>query len=89
MFSEQFDVERQIGGYLRGAVGREQLWSALRRYQEFHQPRRVEHRGWHIDDSWDMDDLGGVLGRVLIEVAGEAMKHAVRRGMRRRGPFDR
>ncbi|MGI9430391.1 MAG: hypothetical protein ACR2NM_17145 [Bythopirellula sp.] len=89
MFSEDFHVERQIGGFLHGDLGREQLWSELRRYQDFYQPRRNEHRGWHIDDSWDVDDLGGVLGRVLIEVAGEAMKHAVRRGMRRRGPFRR
>jgi hypothetical protein len=89
LFSEKFDVERQVGGFMRGAIGREQLWSELRRYQDFYQPRRNEHRGWDIDDSWDIDDLGGVLGRVLLEVAGEAMKHAVRRGMRRRGPFQR
>lgn len=86
VFDVEFDVERQLSGYLRGDVGREELWSTLRHYQQFHRPRH-DQRGWHIDDSWDMDDLGGVLGRVLIEVAGEAMKHAVRRGMQRRGPY--
>ena len=86
MFSDEFDVERHVGGFLRGEVGREQLWSAMRRHQ-FFQRARYEQRGWGIDDSWDTDDLGGVLGRVLIEVAGEAMKHAVRRGMQRRGPY--
>ncbi|MEM8945727.1 MAG: hypothetical protein AAGD11_11130 [Planctomycetota bacterium] len=86
VFDDDFDVERQLSGYLRGEIGREELWSAMRRYQYFHQPR-YQQRGWDIDDSWEMDDLGGVLGRVLIEVAGEAMKHAVRRGMQRRGPY--
>ncbi len=86
LFSDEFDVERHLGGYLRGDVGREELWSAMRRHQYF-QRARYEERGWGVDDSWDTDDLGGVLGRVLIEVAGEAMKHAVRRGMQRRGPY--
>jgi len=83
-FTEDFDVERHLGDYLRGKLGREQLWSTLRRYQQFRQTR-YQQRGWDSDDSWDGGDLGGVLGRVLIEVAGEAMKHAVRRGMERRG----
>jgi len=91
MFSGEFDVERQMGGYLRGELGREELWSALRRYQQFQQTR-YQQRGWGGDDSWDgdswdFDNMSGVLGRVLIEVAGEAMKHAVRRGMQRRGPI--
>lgn len=86
MFSDDFDVERYVGGYLRGDVDREELWSAMRRNQ-FFERARYEQRGWGVDDSWDTDDLGGVLGRVLIEVAGEAMKHAVRRGMQRRGPY--
>jgi len=88
LFAGEFDVERHVGGYLRGELGREQLWSVFRRHQQFQQSR-YEQRGWGVDDSWDFDDMSGVLGRVLIEVAGEAMKHAVRRGMRRRGPLRR
>ena len=85
IFSDDLEVERLLEDYLHGELGREELWSVLRRYQQF---QRVHHdrRDWD-DDSWDGEDLGGVLGRVLIEVAGEAMKHAVRRGMRRRGPY--
>ncbi|NOZ40754.1 MAG: hypothetical protein GXP24_11085, partial [Planctomycetes bacterium] len=90
-FSDDFDVERLLSDYLRGETGREEMWSVLRRYQQFRQTRYNQggwdQRGRSVDDSWGMDNLGGVLGRVLIEVAGEAMKHAVRRGMQRRGPF--
>ncbi len=89
LFSDDFDVQRHVGGYLHGDFGSEQLWSTLRRYQQFHRPRyerRNRSRGWD-SDSWEFESMGGVLGRVLIEVAGEAMKHAVRRGMQRRGPY--
>lgn len=87
LFDDDLDVERLVGGYLRGEIGSEKLWSMLRRFQEFQQTRyEMPGPGWSVDDSWDSNDLGGVLGRVLIEVAGEAMKHAVRRGMQRRGP---
>lgn len=85
IFSAEFDVERYLGSYLRGEIGREELWSAVRRYQHF-EHGQFEQPGWGVDDSWDYDNLPGVLGRVLIEVAGEAMKHAVRRGMQRRWP---
>ena len=86
IFDDDFNVQRMLSDYLQGDIGREELWSAMRRYQRFHQPRH-RHQDWDINDSWEMEDLGGVLGRVLIEVAGEAMKHAVRRGMQRRGPY--
>ncbi len=88
-FSDNFDVERQLSSYVRGELSREELWSSIQNYQEFHQTR-YEQRGWEVGGgSWGSDDLSGVLGRVLIEVAGEAMKHAVRRGMQRRGPIRR
>jgi len=86
-FSDDLDVDRLVGDYLRGETGREEMWSLIRRHQQFQQSR-YEQPGWGVDTTWGGGgDLSHVLGRVLIEVAGEAMKHAVRRGMQRRGPF--
>ncbi len=83
-FSRRLNVEEEIDRYLQGQNSVQGLWLALRQAQRFIQPQ--------FDDSWD--DLGGVfnsdvsqvLGKVLIEVAGEAMRHAARRGVHRRGP---
>ena len=87
IFSDDLDVDRLVGDYLRGETSREEMWSLLRRFQHFQQ-RQYEQPGWRVDtSSGHGGNLSHVLGRVLIEVAGEAMKHAVRRGMRRRGPF--
>ena len=92
VFSDEFDMDRLLGDYMRGETNREEMWSILRRYQQFQQ-MRYDQPGWSVDTTWGHGgwgrggDLSGVLGRVLIEVAGEAMKHAVRRGMQRRGPY--
>ena len=83
-FSRRLNVDEEIDRYLQGQNSSQGLWSALRQAQQFVQPQ--------FDDSWD--DLGGVfdsdvsqvLGQVLIDVAGEAMRHAARRGVHRRGP---
>ncbi|QDU56255.1 coiled-coil domain-containing protein [Aeoliella mucimassa] len=86
-FSRQLDVSREVDRYLQGNNTSEGLWSTVRRYQQFVRPR--------YDDSSDQwNDLGGlfdsdvshVLGNVLIEVAGEAMRQAANRSMHRRGP---
>lgn len=100
-FSTDFDIERHLGNYLRGELGSEELWSAMRRYQQFRatryerQPNWTHHgngprRGSGGDwsgDAWEMGNVSGVLGRVLVEVAGAALEHAVRRGLDRRGPY--
>jgi hypothetical protein len=84
-FSPRLDVDVVITRYLRGQCSTQSLWGMLRQHQQFIRPE--------YDDSWD--DMGGlfdsdvshVLGRVLVEVAGEAMRQAARRGMYRRGPI--
>jgi hypothetical protein len=91
IFSDEFDVDRLLGDYMRGETSREEMWSLLRRQQHFQQ-MRYEQPGWSVDTTWGRGGWGGgdlshVLGRVLIEVAGEAMKGVVRRGMQRRGPY--
>ena len=92
IFSDDLDIDRLLGDYMRGETSREEMWSVLRRQQHFQQ-MRYEQPGWSVDTTWGRGgwggggNLSGVLGRVLIEVAGEAMKHAVRRGMQRRGPY--
>ncbi len=83
-FSPQLNLSREVDRYLDGQNTPAGLWSTLARYQKFIQPQ--------LDDSWDDlpsvfdSDVSRVLGRVLVEVAGEAMRHAAQRGMHRRGP---
>lgn len=84
-FSHAFDVSRHVDDFIAGRSGSEQLWSAIRQYQQF-APTWQDQRGWEVQGPRQHEDMSSVLGRVLIEVAGEALKHAVRRGMERRGP---
>ena len=96
-FSGDFNVERHLSSYVHGELGSEELWSLMRRSQQFQSsryerpgsplPDGAQHSEWDSEGSWGTSSVSGVLGRVLVEVAGEALKHAVRRGMQRRGPF--
>ncbi len=84
-FSPRLDIDGQIDRYLNGQVTTQALWASIRQHQQFIRPE--------LDDPWhDMggvfdSDVSQVLGRVLIEVAGEAMRQAAQRGMHRRGPI--
>lgn len=83
-FSPRLSIDREVDRYLEGRNTAAGLWSVIRRYQQFVRPE--------FDDSWDGmggmwdSDVSHVLGRVLLEVAGEAMRQAAQRGMHRRGP---
>ncbi|MCA9260279.1 MAG: hypothetical protein KDA61_13805 [Planctomycetales bacterium] len=81
-FDVQLDVDRLLNRFFGGELVAEQLWDELRAHQQF-APQWVESRdGPRILDS----ELSHVLGRVLIEVAGQTMRNAAYRGMQRRGP---
>lgn len=81
-FSRRFDVDREIDRYLQGNNSVAGLWSVVRQHQQF--------VNTNYDDSWDGlegifdSDVSHVLGRVLIEVAGAAMRQSAQRGMHRR-----
>lgn len=83
-FSPQLNLAREVDRYLNGQSTPAGLWSTLTRYQQFIQPQ--------LDQDWGNSrgvfdgDVSQVLGRVLVEVAGEAMRQAAQRGMHRRGP---
>ena len=67
---------------MRGHIDRDQLWSAIRKSQEFAPP-------WYQEPPMRGDrkyegDFSYVLMRVLIDIAGEALKNAAYRGMQRR-----
>jgi len=89
LFSRRLDIAEEVDNYLEGRNTSKGLWNVIKKHQEF-------ARQWD-DDSWDSGSWGGmggvfdsdvshVLGRVLVEVAGEAMRQAAQRGMHRRGP---
>lgn len=90
-FSRRLDIAEEVDSYLQGKNTSQGLWNVIRKHQEF-------ARQWD-DDSWGSgsgswggmggvfdSDVSHVLGRVLVEVAGEAMRQAAQRGMHRRGP---
>lgn len=81
-FSRRLDINREVDRYLEGKNSAAGLWSVVRQHQQFFRPT--------YDDSWGGmegifdSDVSHVLGRVLIEVAGAAMRQAAERGMHRR-----
>lgn len=85
MFDPSFDVEVHVERFLDGHIGIEGLWSAIRKSQRF-APAWHEQRGGGLDDFIN-SEMSHVLFRVLTDVAGQALRHAARRGMQRRGPI--
>jgi hypothetical protein len=86
MFHPDFEIEGIVESFVRGQMSRDDLWSAIRSAQQFAPP-------WYDDQNRPHErqpagnDFSYVLLRVLTEVAGAALRHAVERGMERRGPI--
>ena len=85
-FAAGFNIERLAEDFLSGRIGREEFWSSIRQHQQFLHPWQ-EKRSRNADDKWGAPDMSSVLGHVLAEVAGEALRQVVRNGMRRRREF--
>ena len=85
LFQSDFPIESYLEEFIRGRMSREDLWSAIRSSQEFAPP-------WYDEPNMGRTrsyegDFSYVLMRVLLEVAGQAMRNAAYRGMERRGPI--
>ncbi len=83
MFRPDFEIEGHLESFIRGQLGRDDLWSAIRSAQQFAPP-------WHEDSGHGHGrgieiDFSHVLLRVLTEIAGQALRHVAERGMERRG----
>jgi len=85
VFSQRLDIQAEVDRFLEGDNRADRLWSTLRRHQQFLRYRDNDGFGRRGDVFGN--DVSRVLGRVLLEVAGVAMRQAVTRGMNRRGPF--
>lgn len=84
-FHTRLDVLREVDRYLEGNNSASGLWAVLRQHQQFIRPE-IDQGGWgDLGNVFD-SDVSRVLGRVLIEVAGEALRQSAQRGMHRRGP---
>ena len=83
-FSPQMNLSREVDRFLQGQNTPAGLWSTLSRYQQFIQPQL--DNGWNDPTGVFDQDVSRVLGRVLVDVAGEALRQAAQRGMHRRGP---
>lgn len=87
-FDSRFDAPGHVQAFLDGRLSAEQLWGAIRQHQRFaplwhEQPPRNTGGIGDIFNS----DMSHVLFRVLVDVAGEAMRQSARRGMERREPI--
>lgn len=98
LFSRRLNIRDEVDNYLEGRNTAQGLWTVIKKNQEFARQWNDDSwdsgswsgswggrkkRGWgSVFDS----DVSHVLGRVLVEVAGEAMRQAAQRGMHRRGP---
>jgi chromosome segregation ATPase len=86
-FHTRLDVPREVDRYLEGNSSSSGLWATLREHQQFVRPEFDSGSGSWPDLGNVFDsDVSRVLGRVLIEVAGEALRQSAQRGMHRRGP---
>lgn len=83
-FSRRLNTEQAVNRFLQGSSSAQQLWSEIRQNQQFVRPEF--DNGWGGMEGVFDSDVSHVLGRVLIEIAGEAMRQSARRGMHRRGP---
>ena len=84
-FAAEFDADQFLDRYLRGQLGREDFWSIIRQHHQFAPPwweNSDDHHGWGVDT-----ELSHVLMRVLVDVAGNALRNSAYRGMHRRGPI--
>ncbi|QEG35060.1 hypothetical protein Pr1d_23510 [Bythopirellula goksoeyrii] len=84
-FPYDFSIESYLEEFVRGRIDRDQLWSAIRSAQEFAPP-------WYDQPPTRRDrhyqgDFSHVLMRVLLDIAGQALENAARRGMQRRSPI--
>jgi hypothetical protein len=86
-FSPGFDAQPLITGLLNGNSTDEDLWSALRKRQEF-APSWFEQTAGGAAAVVD-SDISYVLLSALGKVAGQAMRNSAHRGMTRRGPTRR
>lgn len=85
MFHPDFNVEAHLEQFVRGQLSRDDLWASIKSAQQFAPP-------WHQDDGYGRGphietDFSYVLLRVLTEIAGQALRHAAERGMKRRSPI--
>lgn len=83
LFDHAFSAGREIERYLAGRIGPEGLWNSIRQHQHFAPTTWQDgppSGGMRFDDN-----ASEVLMRVMTEVAGAALRHAVSRGVARRG----
>ncbi len=84
-FPSDFAIESYLEEFVRGRLDRDQLWSIIRSAQKFAPPWYEEppmRREPHYEG-----DFSHVLMRVLLDIAGQALENAARRGMQRRSPL--
>ncbi|TWT77989.1 hypothetical protein Pla123a_17880 [Posidoniimonas polymericola] len=78
VFASGFDARHHLEAFLRGQIGKQQLWHALRQSQRF-LPQMVEQR-WERPPTGLDNDFSYVLMRILAEAAGAMVDQAARRG---------